>query len=166
MTTMLVEPFPPWLRDINRFFSSEGGTMPSAFSPPADVIITDDGVTVAMDVPGIPADKLDIELENDILTVRGERPTPYSDETRGAVRRAERSFGRFERSLRVPRGLDPDSIQARLRDGVLTLYLPKPPSLQPRKIEVRSDGSQPRDIQAQPAVGQGQGQGQPTGEGT
>ena len=43
MTTMLVEPFPPWLRDINRFFSSEGGTTPSAFSPPADVIVTDDG---------------------------------------------------------------------------------------------------------------------------
>ena len=166
MTTMLVEPFPPWLRDINRFFSSEGGTMPSAFSPPADVIITDDGVTVAMDVPGIPADKLDIELENDILTVRGERPNPYTDETPGAARRAERSFGRFERSLRVPRGLDPDSIQATLRDGVLTLYLPKPPSQQPRKIEVRSDGSQPRDIEAQPAVGQGEGQGQPTVEGT
>ena len=91
MTTMLVEPFPPWLRDINRFFSSEGGTMPSAFSPPADVIITDDGVTVAMDVPGIPADKLDIELENDVLTVRGERPNPYSDETPGAARCGGRS---------------------------------------------------------------------------
>jgi HSP20 family protein len=136
--------------------------MPSAFSPPADVIVADDGVTVAMDVPGMPADKLDIELENDILTVRGERPVPYSEETRGAVRRAERSFGQFERSLRVPRGLDPDSIQATLHDGVLTLHLPKPPSQQPRKIEVRSDGSQPRDIEAQPAVGQGQ----PTGEGT
>ena len=59
--------------------------MPSAFSPPADVIVTDDGVTVAMDVPGIPADKLDIELENDVLTVRGERPSPTSDETRGAA---------------------------------------------------------------------------------
>ena len=67
----------------------------------------------------------------------------------------------------MPRGLDPDSIQATLRDGVLTLYLPKPPSLQPRKIEVRSDGSQPRDIEARPAVGQGEGQGrQPAGEGT
>ena len=162
MTTMLVEPFPPWLRDINRFFSSEGGTLPSACSPPADVIVTDDGVTVAMDVPGIPADKLDIELENDVLTVRGERPTPYSDEMRGAVRRGERSFGQFERSLRVPRGLDPESIQATLRDGVLTLYLPKPPSQQPRKIEVRSDGSQPPDIEAESAVGQGRR----TGEGT
>ena len=70
-------------------------------------------------------------------------------------RRTERGFGRFERSLRVPRGLDADSIEASLRDGVLTLHLPKPPSLQPAKIEVRAEGGEPRDIEASTSASNG-----------
>lgn len=140
--TALTEPFPPWLRDLNRFFNSEGTL--SAFVPPADVLVDDDGVTVYMDVPGVGADHLDIELENDMLTVRGERPYPYSDDN-GAARRIERGFGRFERSLRVPRGLDPDAIEASLTDGVLHLRIPKPESLKPRRIEI-TGGSETRQI--------------------
>ena len=152
--TTLVEPFPPWLRDINRFFSADSGTTVATFVPSADVLGDDDGVTVFMDVPGVPADKLDIELENDVLTVRGERSYPYAD-NESAVRRTERGFGRFERSLRVPRGLDADSIEASLRDGVLTLHLPKPASLQPRKIEVRAEDGEPRDIEASTSASNG-----------
>jgi HSP20 family protein len=152
--TTLVEPFPPWLRDINRFFSAESGTTVATFVPSADVLVDDDGVTVFMDVPGVPADKLDIELENDVLTVSGERSYPYADKE-GAVRPTERGFGRFERSLRVPRGLDADSIEASLRDGVLTLHLPKPASLQPRKIEVRAEGGEPRGIEASTSASNG-----------
>ncbi len=152
--TTLVEPFPPWLRDLNRFFSAESGTTVATFVPSADVLVDDDGVTVYMDVPGVPADKLDIELENDVLTVSGERSYPYAD-NEGAVRRTERGFGRFERSLRVPRGLDADSIEASLRDGVLTLHLPKPASLQPRKIEVSAEGGEPRGIEASTSASNG-----------
>jgi HSP20 family protein len=152
--TTLVEPFPPWLRDINRFFSAESGTTVATFVPSADVLVDDDGVTVFMDVPGVPSDNLDIELENDVLTVSGERSYPYADKE-DAVRRTERGFGRFERSLRVPRGLDADSIEASLRDGVLTLHLPKPASLQPRKIEVRAEGGEPRDIEASTSASNG-----------
>jgi len=140
--TALTEPFPPWLRDLNRFFNGEGTL--SAFVQPADVLVDDDGVTVFMDVPGVGADHLDIELENDTLTVRGERSYPYSDGN-GAARRIERGFGRFERSLRVPRGLDPDAIEASLRDGVLHLRIPKPDSLKPRRIEIKG-GSETRQI--------------------
>ena len=133
--TALTEPFPPWLRDLNRFLNSEGTL--SAFVPPADVLVDDDGVTVYMDVPGVGSDQLDVELENDMLTVRGERPYPYGEDADGAARRIERGFGRFERSLRVPRGLDPDAIEASLTDGVLHLRIPKPESLKPRKIEIK-----------------------------
>ena len=133
--TALTEPFPPWLRDLNRFFNSEGTA--AAFAPPADVLVDDDGVTVYMDVPGVGSDQLDVELENDMLTVRGERPYPYGEDADGAARRIERGFGRFERSLRVPRGLDPDAIEASLTDGVLHLRIPKPESLKPRKIEIK-----------------------------
>ncbi|MGZ6674609.1 MAG: Hsp20/alpha crystallin family protein, partial [Solirubrobacteraceae bacterium] len=92
--TMLTEPHAPWLRDLNRLFTGEGAV--ASFIPPADVLVGADGVTVYMDVPGLSADSLEIELDNDVLTVRGERPFPYA--TNGgeaAVRRIERRFGRF-----------------------------------------------------------------------
>jgi HSP20 family protein len=147
--TTLMEPVAPWLRDLNRLFTSEG----NAFLPPADVIVTDDGVTVYMDVPGLRSEDLEIELENDVLTVRGERANPYAgngngDRERGTWRRIERGFGRFERSLRVPRGLDPGAIEASLHDGVLTLRIPKPEELKPRRIQVREETGDDRQIES------------------
>ena len=140
--TTLMEPVAPWLRDLNRLFTSDG----NQFLPPADVIVTDEGVTVYLDVPGLRSEDLQIELENEVLTVRGERPNPYGgdgdgvgDSQRGTWRRIERGFGRFERSLRVPRGLQPEAIEAKLHDGVLELHIPKPEELKPRKIEVREE---------------------------
>ena len=130
----LVEPTTPWLRDSNRFVNRE--TRVDPFVRPADVIADDDGVTVHMDVPGIPRDRLDVELVNDIVTVRGERPYPYGDDA--SVKRVERGFGAFERTLRVTDGLDPDRIDAAMQDGVLTLRLPKPEARKPRRIEVQA----------------------------
>jgi HSP20 family protein len=134
--TMLTEAAAPWLRDLNRLFTHEGAV--AAFIPPADVIVSDEGVTVYMDVPGLNADSLEIELETDVLSVRGERPFPYATEDGGrSVRRIERRFGKFERSLRVPRGLDPDSVEASLVDGVLTLRIPKPETQKPHRVQIK-----------------------------
>jgi HSP20 family protein len=145
MTTTM-EPLAPWLRDLNRLFTNEAGV--AAFVPPADVIATDDGVTVQMDLPGISGEQLDIELENDSLTIRGERPFPYGSQDGGrGSRRIERGFGRFERTLRVPRGLDPDAIRASLKDGVLSLEIPKPESLKPHKIQVQASENATREIE-------------------
>jgi HSP20 family protein len=135
--TTVIEPFAPWLRDLNRFFGSEGA--PSTFVPPADVLIDDEGVDVYMDVPGMSAERLEVELENDMLTVRGERPYPYGTDGDRTTRRIERTFGRFERTLRVPRGLDPEAIEASLTDGVLRLRIPKPEQLRPRRIQVKGE---------------------------
>jgi HSP20 family protein len=138
MATTMVEPFAPWLRDLNQILHSQAGGA-SAFIPPADVLVDEDGVTVYMDVPGLRADSVDIELENDVLTIRGERPFPYAREDgKGPVRRIERGFGRFERTLRVPSGLDPATIQASLADGVLVLRIPKPETQRPRRIEIHA----------------------------
>jgi HSP20 family protein len=144
--TMLTEAHAPWLRDLNRLFTTEGAV--AAFIPPADVIVGDEGVTVYMDVPGLNAESLELELENDVLTVRGERPFPYATEDgERSVRRVERRFGKFERSLRVPRGLDPDAVEASLADGVLTLRIPKPESQKPRKVQIKTGTSQPQELE-------------------
>jgi HSP20 family protein len=144
MTTTM-EPLAPWLRDLNRLFTAEGGV--ASFVPPADVIAAEDGVMVYMDLPGVSGEQVDIELENDMLTIRGERPFPYGQDGGRGTRRIERGFGQFERALRVPRGLDPEAITASLKDGVLTLQIPKPESLKPRKIQVQAEESAPHELE-------------------
>ena len=140
MATTLVEPFAPWLRGLGQVMHNQGGV--NAFVPPADLLIDDDGVTVYMDVPGVRTEQLAIELENDLLTVRGERPFPYAHEDGGCpVRSIERGFGRFERSMRVPRGLDPHKIEAALANGVLTLRIPKPETTRPRRVEIKAQSN-------------------------
>ena len=99
-------------------------------------------VTVHMDVPGVSRDQIEIELVNDTLTVRGERPYPYGDDQRYTWLRIERGFGRFERELRVPPGLDPAAVEAALVEGVLSLRIPKPETLKPHRIEIKDGDGQ------------------------
>jgi HSP20 family protein len=135
MATTLVEPVTPWLRELGQVLHNQGTV--GAFVPPADLLVDDDGVTV---YTGLRAENIQIELENNVLTVSGERPFPYAGEDgTGPARRVERGFGRFQRSLRVPPGLNPDAIDASISDGVLKLRIPKPESLRPRRIEIRAD---------------------------
>ena len=125
-------------RDVDRLLGRNGGLV--GYVPAADVLVTDEDVTVAMDVPGLQVDDLEIELENDVLTVRGERSDPHASggETR-AWQQLERGFGKFERSLQLPRGLDPNAIEASLDAGVLTLRIPKPERLKARRVRIGDD---------------------------
>jgi HSP20 family protein len=139
--TALLEPMVEFDRMINRMLSING--VRSAFFPDADVVVTDDEVMVQMDLPGLSADDIVIELENDVLSVRGERNYPYDDgDDAKTWRRVERGFGRFERTLRVPRGLDPDAIEAELTQGVLTIRMPKPDELKPHRVEINAVGEE------------------------
>ena len=135
--TMLMEPLFDELRRTFAPFGTAG-----VFLPAADVLVTDDAVTVHMDVPGLTADSLEVELNGDVLTIRGERPIPYGTNGDGASwQHVERRFGRFERTLRVPHGLDPDAVAASLDNGVLTVSIPKPEQLKPRRIEIGTGAS-------------------------
>jgi HSP20 family protein len=153
--TALVESYPDWLRDINRLFSAQQ-RQASPFMPAADVLVDEDNVTVHMDMPGIRASDLEIELQNDVLTVRGQRPYPYEGKE-AAVRHVERGFGQFERSLRVLPGLDPNTVAAEMHDGVLTMRIPKPEQLKPHRIEVRAaeDASESQQPQVTSRSGEG-----------
>jgi HSP20 family protein len=137
-------------RDVERMLGARE-SIQATFLPAADVIVTDDDVMVTMDVPGLRAEDLSIELHDDTLTVRGERPYPYADGAgdgqHRAWRRIERGFGKFERVLRVTKGLDPDSITASLNDGVLTLLLPKPQEQRPRRIEINAGHQDKRELE-------------------
>ena len=134
-----------FLRDLSQLM---GGRRVAQFNPPADVLVDQEGVTVYMDVPGLSPDTLEIELENDVLSIRGERPFPYGDRGDAVIRRIERGFGRFERVLRVPPGLEPDAIQAKLSDGVLELRVPRPESLKPHRIPIQAGTGGDRSLEA------------------
>ena len=135
--TLFFEPFAPML-------STRTGAL-RTFSPPADVAVSPEHVSVVMDVPGFKPDELEIELVDNVLTVKGERALPHGYTAQGSRewRRVERGFGKFERSLRMPRGLDPDAINASLSDGVLTLLIPMPEARKPHRIQVMAGGTQP-----------------------
>lgn len=105
------------------------------FHVPTDVIDGEDELLVFVDAPGVSADDFEVVLEEQMLTIRGERSCPYDEEGDGHDRR-ERAFGRFERVLYVPRGLDPEAVEASLADGVLSVRIPRSDPAEPRVIPV------------------------------
>jgi HSP20 family protein len=121
--TLVFDPFAPLF------------TRGSAFPAPADVIVGEGDLLLTMDLPGLTAEDLEIELVDGYLTVRGERRRPEVGDGK-AFAHAERPFGRFERRFKVPDGVDPDAIMARMDNGVLSLIVPKPERLKPKTIAI------------------------------
>ena len=104
-----------------------------SFLPPADVHLGDGFLTLTMDVPGFSPDQVEVELNGNMLAVRGERVVPTVEKD-DKCHLLERGFGRFQRVLQVPDAVDPDAIEASLTDGVLTLRLPLPEAPKPHRI--------------------------------
>lgn len=91
------------------------------WTPAADWYATDDAVILVVDVPGVDSSSLEVAVRSDTVTVAGER----ADTALGAPTLRERPFGRFERSLRVPEPVEPDTGEAQCRGGVLEIRLRK-----------------------------------------
>jgi HSP20 family protein len=126
-------------RLMNGVFEGNGRTN-HAWAPAVDVWETDEEIVYAFDLPGIPEDKISVELEDNALTVSGERER--SEEISGErFYRFERRFGTFSRTIGLPQGTNEDSIKAEYRDGVLEIHVAKPEQPKPRRIQVGS-GSQ------------------------
>lgn len=125
------------LLDVTRDGLFLGNTAPvRAFLPPTDVIVSDEEVAVTMDVPGLNADTVEIELTGNVLTIRGERPYPQLGQQSTQWYRVERGYGKFQRTLEVPKGLDPGTVTASIADGVLTIHIPLPEARRPRRIQI------------------------------
>lgn len=125
-------------QEINRLFenprsSMSYGIFDRSFSPAVDVVEAEDEFTVFADVPGIPMEKLDLSLADNVLTIKGEKKTA---ETAGKVFRKETVEGSFQRTLSLPSEIDPDSIEATLKDGVLTIRIAKREEAKPKKIAI------------------------------
>ncbi len=116
------------------------GRTNQAWVPAVDVWETDDELVYAFDLPGVPEDKISLELDEGALTVTAERERAQevSDER---FYRFERRFGTFSRTIGLPQGTSDESINAEYRDGVLEVHVRKPEQPKPKRIQV-GKGSQ------------------------
>ncbi len=135
----------PWnemlsLREAMSQLMEESVVRPSAargqgFVPALDVSETEDGYLVEAAVPGLKPEDLEITLENNVLTIKGQTRQENEDKQR-SYHRIERRFGSFQRTIGLPTTVKADAIQAKLEHGVLKLDIPKAEEIKPRKIAV------------------------------
>src|SRR3954470_15227660 len=105
-----------------------------AWVPPVDVAETQEKIIVRAEVPGMKQDDIQIEFENGLLTIRGERRLVKQDGV--TFHRVERTFGNFSRSFTLPRTVDPARITAAYRDGVLEIEVPKKEEAKPKQFRI------------------------------
>ena len=108
---------------------------PAPWTPAVDLRETEDAYHIDVDLPGVKKDALDITVQDGLVTVKGERKRA-EDARAETYRRTERRHGPFERTFRLPQGVDPDQVAARFEDGVLTVTAPKPAEVKPRQVQV------------------------------
>jgi HSP20 family protein len=130
------DPFAPFFAQVPRT---------ATFLPPADVTVSDGDLVLTLDLPGLTADDISIELVDGVLTVRGERKRAELAEGTSWVH-SERAFGSFARRIAVPKGVDADAIMASMDNGVLSLIVPKPDRLKPKTIGIAS-GAERKELE-------------------
>ena len=126
---------------MNRLFNDQFGAMTrdesltGSFVPPVDVYEDENTIQVRLEVPGIDEKDIDIRMENNVLTVRGERKFE-KDEKEENFHRVERRYGSFTRSFTLPSTVNSDDVQADYDKGVLTIRLAKRAEAKPKQIKV------------------------------
>ena len=129
---------------MNRLFRDSFGEgqealTTSTFAPPVDVYEDEHNVTLKIEVPGIEEKDIDVRIENNTLTVHGDRKFE-KEEKEENYRRVERQYGSFTRSFTLPNTVDHDNIQANYEKGVLKIRLAKKAEAKPKQIKVNVSG--------------------------
>ncbi len=127
-------------RDVDRLFqqlwSGQNGNGGRSMAMPMDAYRKDDSFLIRLDLPGVSADSIDLTVEDNVLTIKAERPMPPpSEEVEPVI--TERPFGTFSRQVFLGNNLDTENIRAEYEAGVLTLVIPVAEHAKPRRIEVR-----------------------------
>jgi HSP20 family protein len=121
-----------------QFRSTSDASSLASWAPPVEVFRQGDKVVVRADLPGMKKDDVKCEVENDVLTISGQR-SEEKEEDREDYYRSERSYGAFSRSIPLPEGTDAEHCDASFKDGVLevTLKAPEPPESKRKKIDIK-----------------------------
>lgn len=121
---------------FTRFFEEPLTVRP--WSPSVDIEEKDNEIVVKADIPGVSEKDLEVRLENNTLTLKGERKFEKEDKQKG-YHRIERGYGSFVRSFALPASVDADKVQAHYKDGVLTVTLPKTEAAKARKVKISTN---------------------------
>lgn len=106
--------------------------------PPVNVYESEDGYVLTAELPGVRPDALQLSIEANRLTLRGERKIEYPDDGRTGVHRRERQAGTFRRTVELPLSIDASKVEAIHRHGILLVKLPKAAQHRPRQIQVQA----------------------------
>ena len=144
-------------QEMNRLFSTffdtpgggQAGASPRRWIPAMDLVETDEHFVLRADLPGLSEADVDLSLEQNVLTLSGERRSEHEEQAEGYYR-LERASGAFSRSLTLPEGVDGDAITARFDKGVLEVRIPKPEARKPRKLQIQV-GDAPAAIEGRAA---------------
>jgi len=136
--------------EMNRLFNTAfdaptgggNGGQGRRWVPAMDLLETEEHFVLRADLPGVQEGDVNIELEDSVLTISGERKSEHEERQEGYYR-VERAFGRFSRSLTLPKGVDPEAVSASFDAGVLEVKIPKPEERKPRKISIGVGGTPP-----------------------
>lgn len=113
--------------------------------PAMDLVETGDHFVLRADLPGLSEEDVNVELEDNVLTISGERTSEHTEQKEGYYR-VERASGSFQRALTLPEGVDPEAIDASFDRGVLEVRVPKPEERKPRRVAI-SVGGENRPIE-------------------
>ena len=135
-------------RLFRQFGANETGTQRESWMPSIDVFEKADSIQLKAELAGMKPEDINIEVEDNVLTVSGERR--FEEEVQqDKYYRIERRYGSFARSIALPQGVDGDRIQATYENGILEVTVPKVEQARPKKIAVSTkEGEQPRTVEA------------------
>jgi HSP20 family protein len=146
-------------RLFNTFFEAPapgGNGSPASLRrwiPAMDLVETDDDFVLRADLPGLGEGEVNIELEDNVLTVSGERKAEHEERKEGYYR-VERASGMFSRSLTLPEGVDPEAVRASFDRGVLEVRIPKPEQRKPRKVAISVGAEKHKTIEGSETGGE------------
>lgn len=139
--------------EVNRVFSSsfnrsdETGMMRGAWNPSVDIFENKDSIVLEAELPGLAPEDVNISIENNVLTIHGERKFEKKDEGDN-FHRVERSYGSFTRSFTLPPTVSSENVDADFENGILRLQLAKREEAKPRRIEIKAGASGQKKIEA------------------
>ena len=129
---------------VDRFFdptwrteSWEGSQRPSSWTPAVDAHEKDGSIHVTLELPGVEMKDVDVTLENNVLTIRGERSAESENDAKTYHWR-ERGFGSFQRSFTLPATVYRDKLQASHKNGVLEVVIPRKAEAKPKQITIKA----------------------------
>lgn len=132
----------PLRREMEDFWNRFFGELPVeegswAWSPSVDISESDGSVMVKAELPGLDAKDIDIDITGDVLTLRGEKKVEEEKKEERYYFR-ERHYGSFQRSFRLPAGVQSDKVKANFKNGILTIDIPKSEESKQKKIEIKT----------------------------